>query len=98
METAFKMTGVGAAADRAYEPVFDTIFFMTDGTPTSGKTTDTKLILGDVHRWNEARKIRIHVVGMGGKAKGAPGQRGDDLDKDFLQKLAAENGGECVLR
>ncbi len=105
LETAFKMMGVGAAKDKAYEPVFDTIFFMTDGTPTSGKVTDTTLLRGDVRRWNEGRKIRIHVIGMGGKQKGGGGGgRGgggagqDDIDRDFLKKLAEENNGDCVFR
>jgi uncharacterized protein YegL len=100
LETAFKMMGVGASTDKSYAPVFDTIFFMTDGVPTSGKVTDKNVILGEVRRWNEGRKIRIHVVGMGGKQKGGmPGPAGrDDIDKDFLQKLADQNGGQCVFR
>ncbi len=102
LETAFKLMGVGAGKDKSYEPVYDTIFFMTDGTPTSGKVTDTALILGDVRRWNDGRKIRVHVIGMGGKEKG--GQHGGggggkgDLDRKFLETLAAENQGEVVFR
>ena len=103
LETAFKLMGVGASADKRYEPVYDTIFFMTDGFPTSGKVTDRAQILGEVKRWNEGRKIRIHVVGMGGKAKGrggggGPGGPGGDIDKDFLQKLAEQNDGQVVFR
>jgi len=108
LERAFQLIGVGAGKDKNYEPSYDTIFFMTDGTPTSGKVTDTDLILGDVRRWNEGRKVKIHVIGMGGKAKapggpgGGPGpargQRGNDLDEKFLKQLAADHGGECVIR
>ncbi len=100
METGFKLMGVGAAPDKSYAPVYDTIFFMTDGVPTSGKVTDKTIILGEIKRWNEGRKIRIHVVGMGGKQKaGPPGPSGkDDIDKDFLQKLADQNEGKCVFR
>jgi hypothetical protein len=100
LETSFRMMGVGASADKSYAPAYDTIFFMTDGVPTSGKVTDRKVILGEVKRWNEGRKIRIHVVGMGGKQKGGrPGPGGaDDIDKDFLTKLAEENGGQVVFR
>jgi hypothetical protein len=101
LETAFKMMGVGTAADRTKEPVYDTVFFMTDGRPTSGKVTDPKLILGEVRRWNESRKVRIHVVGMGGKKKDdetADKTQRDDVDPEFLKALAAQNGGQCVLR
>jgi hypothetical protein len=101
METGFKMMGVGAGKDKHYQPAYDTIFFMTDGTPTSGKVTDTELILGDVRRWNEADKIRIHVIGMGGHegAGGGPAGRGaKDIDEKFLKKMAEQNNGECVIR
>jgi hypothetical protein len=103
LETAFKMMGVGASQDKAYAPAYDTIFFMTDGVPTSGKVTDKAVILSEVKRWNEARRIRIHVVGMGGKDRDHPGGGGrggprDDIDKDFLKMLADQNGGQCVFR
>jgi len=101
LETCFRMMGVGAAADKRYEPAYDTVFFMTDGVPTSGKVTDKTQILGEVRRWNEGRKIRIHVVGMGGKRKTTRGPGGvpeKDIDNEFLEKLAAEHGGQCVFR
>ena len=101
LETCFKMMGVGAASDKRYEPAYDTIFFMTDGVPTSGKVTDKTQILGEVRRWNEGRKIRIHVVGMGGKRKTTRGPGGapeKDIDTEFLEKLAAEHNGQVVFR
>lgn len=109
-EVAFKMMGAGLQKDRTEPPAFDTVFFMTDGRPTVGKLTDTGRLLAAVRRWNEGRKVRIHVVGMGGHEKPAadqgpragPGgkakEKEDDLDEDFLKTLAAENGGQCVIR
>jgi uncharacterized protein YegL/HEAT repeat protein len=109
LDTAFRLVGVGAA-DKNYQPNYDTIFFMTDGVPSAGRIRDTDAILGEVRRWNEGRRIKLHVVGMGGKEeKGQPGgggggrkshsgQRGDDIDKDFLEKLAKQNGGDVVFR
>ncbi len=100
LETGFKLIGGGGGKDKAAEPAFDTVFFMTDGKPTSGKVTDPKLILGDVRRWNEARKVRLHVVGMGGHGKNLPpgAEAADDLDESFLKSLAEQNGGQCVIR
>jgi hypothetical protein len=102
LETAFEMMGFGAAKDRAVEPVYDTVFFMTDGKPTSGKVTQPDRILAEVRRWNEARKVRIHVVGMGGHEKPRPDAPGgpptDDIDPEFLKTLAEQNGGQCVIR
>jgi uncharacterized protein YegL len=99
LETAFKMMGAGTTKDKAAEPVYDTLFFMTDGRPTSGKVTDPQLILGAVRRWNEGRKVRVHVVGAGGKKpEGAATPAVDDVDPAFLKALAEQNGGEFVLR
>lgn len=107
LEAGFKMMGAGLQKDRNEAPAFDTVFFMTDGKPTVGKVIDPKQILAAVHRWNDGRKVKIHVVGMGGhkKAAPAPGALGgqkpkdkeDDMDEDFLKALAEQNGGTCVI-
>jgi len=105
LEVAFKL----AKPSGAQEPLYDTIFFMTDGTPSVGKVTDTEGILREVRRWNEGKKIRIHVIGMGGHTKNPGGAGGPppmggkklpefDLDEVFLKSLAAMNGGQCVIR
>ena len=98
LEQAFKMMGQGLAKDKSSEPAYDTVFLMTDGKPSSGKVIDPKLILGDLRRWNEARKVRLHVVGVGGHGKNLGGQAADDIDVGFLKDMAAQNGGQCVIR
>jgi hypothetical protein len=64
----------------------DTIFFLTDGKPTAGKIVEPPAILAAVRLWNATRKIQIHCVGVG------------DHAKDFLEKLAKQNGGTYVAR
>jgi uncharacterized protein with von Willebrand factor type A (vWA) domain len=100
LETAFRLMGAGGAKDRSSEPAYDTVFFMTDGKPTNGKVVEPDRILAEVRRWNETRRVRIHVVGMGGheKANGDESAPEDDFDPAFLRRLAEENGGQCVLR
>ncbi len=85
LERAFQIGGQGAV-DRAYKVAFDTIFFLTDGSPTSGKTTDTEEILSEVKRWNLAKRIKVHAIGIGAH------------NGRFLQKLAAQTGGNYVKR
>ena len=72
--------------DKAYKVNFDTIFFLTDGSPTSGKTTDTAEILAEVERWNKAKRIKVHCVGIG------------PHNSVFLQRLASQTGGEYTAR
>ncbi len=65
----------------------DTIFFMTDGTPTAGKLLDPDRILETVAEWNRTAQLTIHTVAVG-----------DECDAKFLEKLARENGGQFVKR
>lgn len=65
------------------DPV-DTIFFLTDGEPTVGKTVDMGEIREEVRRVNTYRGVQIHVIYVG--AYGG---------KEF-RLLAEENGGVFV--
>ena len=62
------------------------IILLTDGQPTVG-ITDKNKILEDVRRWNKYRRIQIDVVGL----------QGQDVDPDFLRRLAEQNGGKCKI-
>ena len=85
LERAFQIGGQGAV-DKAYKVNFDTIFFLTDGSPTSGKTTDTGEILAEVDRWNKTKRIKVHCVGIG------------QHNSPFLQQLAAKTGGKYTRK
>ncbi len=65
----------------------DTIFLMTDGAPSRGKFVRPGVILQEVNRLNKTRGITIHTIGVG---KGH--------NKGFLERLAAENGGQYLAR
>lgn len=62
----------------------DTVFFLTDGEPTVGKTVDMSEIREEVRRVNSFRGVQIHVIYVGTYG-----------GKDF-RKLAEENGGVFV--
>ncbi len=83
LEKVFKMAGPGIA-DPNQDLKVDTIFLLTDGTPTAGKETETERILANIRKLNKLHRIRIHAVGVG------------ECNPDFLDKLAAENGGRFV--
>lgn len=83
LEKAFEMAGEGVVNPKADLKV-DTIFLMTDGTPTAGKVIEPERILENVRRLNKLRRVRIHCVGVG------------QCNSDLLEKLASENGGRFV--
>ena len=86
LETAFRLQNASTDG-KTFLPAFDTIFFMTDGTPTAGKLQKPDPILAAVAEWNRTAKVTIHVVGVG-----------DSCDEKFLMSLAAANGGIYVHR
>jgi hypothetical protein len=72
--------------DVAPEFAFDTIFLLSDGSPTKppgDKPDSTEKILEGVRVWNSLKRVTIHCIGIG---KG--------VNRPFMQQLARENGGE----
>ena len=84
LELAFQFAG-SFARDKHYPSPVDTIFFLTDGKATEGRIQDPPEILTEIRRMNRLGKITIHTIGVGYLH-----------DRDFLQALAAQNGGEYV--
>jgi HEAT repeat protein len=70
--------------DEDYAVAVDTIFFLSDGTPSHGDYIEPRDILREVRRANELRKVVIHTIAIG------------EFQKDFMRDLAAENGGVFV--
>lgn len=62
-----------------------TIFLMSDGQPTRGEVRNTKDILLKVSGWNVNGNIRINTYALGPMA-----------DREFLEKLAIQNGGRFI--
>jgi len=84
--TALKMPKAGRdKAGRLVRTKADTLFFLSDGMPTIGETTDPSEILNRVRRFNASRKIVIHTIGF------------DKANRAFMMDLATHNGGQYVL-
>jgi len=76
-------TNVFGALTAAFEDArVDTIYLMTDGTPTVGEIVNSASIRAEVQLWNSTRKVTIHCI--------AAGEEGADL----LLGLAADSGGD----
>lgn len=64
----------------------DAIYFLTDGSPTTGKVTDPGQIVTLISRQNRIRRATINVLGIG------VGGEGDRFDR-FLKNIAEQNFG-----
>jgi hypothetical protein len=89
------MTNTYGALEEAFnDRSVDTIYFLSDGNPTTGATINHAEILAAVKRWNQGRNVIIHTIGLlVGKY---PNEDHAQL-KTFLQDLAKQNGGECRI-
>ena len=86
-------TNIMAALDLALaDPRADTIVLLTDGAPSVG-TTDTDEILRRVRKKNAGRRIRIHAIWVDGPPMPGGGLGGST----FLERLAAQNDGRCIV-
>jgi HEAT repeat protein len=78
----------------------DTIFFLSDGIPTTGRHLLQEKILAEVAKMNRFRKVRIHCIALlVGKygAQGAPIEDKERLE-DFMRRLASENSGKLIVK
>ncbi|MBT6784935.1 MAG: hypothetical protein HOA95_09005, partial [Planctomycetes bacterium] len=68
----------------------DTIYLLSDGSPTVGEETSTTLILDAVSRWNRYRGTRIHCYGL---FAGEAPRQDEAQAREFLRRLARSNHG-----
>ncbi|MEO6711747.1 MAG: hypothetical protein ABI054_06880, partial [Planctomycetota bacterium] len=70
--------------DKDYEVAVDTVFFLSDGRPSHGLYVDPEDILREIRSANQLRKVVLHTIAIG------------EFQKDFMKRLAEENGGVFV--
>lgn len=78
----------------------DTIYFLSDGSPTAGKTTVQPRILRAVHDWNRVRGVRVHTIAllMGQTLNPFVLKYDDKPDaRQFMHTLARETGGTAIV-
>ena len=74
----------------------DTIYFLSDGTPTAGALVEPEAILADLREANRWRRVRIHTVALlqGEPPAAFAGQEDAAASASFMRRLAAENDGQ----
>jgi hypothetical protein len=87
LKVAFEVAGMGSR-DKHYTPNADTIFLLSDGSPTrpDGSADDWMKVIRAVRDWNKLGRVKIHTIGVGGH------------NRAFMRMLADENGGKYVAR
>jgi len=72
----------------------DTIYFLTDGTPSAGETVSQEEILGNLRQWNRTRSLRIHTIAcLTGNGRDFGVLEDKTGSRDFMQRMADENEG-----
>lgn len=97
---ATQMTNIYDAVEQAFNIISDkkdaknlkkgadTLFLMTDGAPNRGKFfVHEEILLRELKRLNETRKITVHTIGVGA-----------NHNRAFLGRLAAQNDGQYLSR
>ncbi len=78
-------TNVHDALRRAFdEREVDTIYLLSDGSPSAGPITDPEQLADAVQAWNRTRRLRIHCIAIG-------------ADSPMLKRIAAESGGNYAM-
>ena len=77
---------IGGGWRAAFADTPDTLFFLTDGTPTDGEITKADELLSWFNERNRFARLRVHVIAMGNTG----------VDLEFLSKLAKTNDGFFV--
>jgi hypothetical protein len=72
--------------DATLDPIPDTVYFLTDGSPTRGEITSTPELLSWFEDLNRFAKVEMHVIALGTLG----------LDLPFLSNLAKAGGGEFI--
>jgi HEAT repeat protein len=77
------------------DPDADTIYFLSDGHPSIG-LSDPDLILAALRKENRHRNVHVHCVALiiGEPPIGYAGREDRTRATSFMERLAAENGGE----
>jgi hypothetical protein len=78
--------GDSSAIDADLDPIPDTVYFLTDGSPTRGEITTAPELLSWFASLNRFAKVQLHVIAMGNLG----------VDLPFLRKLAEIGGGEFI--
>ena len=91
------------ALEKAFErnPQFDTIYFLSDGSPTDGDYISPEGIVYSVRAWNRYRRARINTIALTleNVDRGHPNEPTQSLVrmKELMRELARTTGGETTV-
>jgi len=86
LRSTLGMEGASGGWSPRFADTPDTLFFLTDGTPTDGEITKSDELLAWFLERNRFARLRVHVIAMGTT----------DVDVEFLRRFAEGAGGTFV--
>ena len=75
-----------SSLNASLDPIPDTVYFLTDGSPTRGEITAADELLAWFAGLNRFAKVELHVIAMGNLG----------VDLPFLRRLAKAGGGRFI--
>lgn len=84
-------TNIYDALEKAFsDKRVNTVYFLTDGTPTSGKKVDQMEILNDLKSWNSGRNVVINTTAfLTGNCEGD----NKPMSREFMKQIAVSTKG-----
>ncbi len=81
------------------DPDADTVYFLSDGTPSTGPIVDPYRILATIRADNRYRRVRILSVALviGDPPTAYAGTEDEKRAIEFMTRLARENGGDVEV-
>lgn len=67
----------------------DTVFLLSDGAPSDGEMVDKSRVQAAIRALNRRRKAVVHTIAVGSK---------NAAERGFMEGVAREGGGRCVVR
>jgi hypothetical protein len=92
-------TNISDSLELAFQhPDVDTIYFLTDGTPTHGRLLVPDEILGAVRGWNAGRNVRVNAIAfLAGDGARFNVVENKGMAERLMRALAEQTGGTFTL-
>ena len=88
----------GALQASLKDPRVDTVYFLSDGSPTAGKATIPGEIMGAMRKWTRSRSVKVHAIAfLAGDGAALGVIENKEAAKAFMKALGESHRGSYRL-